>query len=94
MAHVTKPYDFPTPEMTLAFVRSAVRDVCACLSTEERRRIAGLGIASPFFLWEWASVIGVDAQDMAAWKGFDLRREVSKLFDFPVYLVNDATSAC
>lgn len=31
---------------------------------------------------------------MAAWKGFDLREELGKIFDWPVLLDKDTTSAC
>ncbi|MEM6277353.1 MAG: ROK family transcriptional regulator [Pseudomonadota bacterium] len=94
LAHVTETYAFPTPDMALRFARQAVEEVCATLPIERRSRIAGMGIASPFFLWEWATMIGVDPDKMDAWRDFDLRAEVGALFDFPVYLGNDATSAC
>lgn len=94
LARVTKTYSYPTPEMTLRFAQEAVAEICEALPTHLRTRIAGMGIASPYFLWEWANVIGVAPEDMAAWKTFDLRSEIDALFDFPVYLGNDATSAC
>ncbi|MEO1704565.1 MAG: ROK family protein, partial [Pseudomonadota bacterium] len=87
-------YSYPTPEETLAFAREAVDEICAELSPAQQGRIAGLGIASPFFLWEWAAMIGVDPAKMAAWKGFDLQAEMAEMFEFPVFLGNDATSAC
>lgn len=94
LAHITKFYDYPTPDMTIAFVKAAVAEITQKLPPEKRERIAGLGIASPFFLWEWAHVIGIDPAKMAAWKDFDLRKEIALIFDFPTYLGNDATSAC
>jgi len=94
IAHVTEAYSYPTPERTLQFVQRAVTEVCLELTDTERPRIAGMGIASPYFLWEWAEVIGLDPEAMAGWRGFDLRDEVANLYDFPVYLGNDATSAC
>ncbi|MEM1233565.1 MAG: ROK family transcriptional regulator [Pseudomonadota bacterium] len=94
LAHVTETYAYPTPDMALRFARQAVAEVCAALPPERRRRIAGMGIASPFFLWEWAAMIGVDPAKMDAWRDFDLCAEMGALFDFPVFLGNDATSAC
>ena len=87
-------YRYPTPEGTLDFVRASVDDVLAELPRSQRSRIAGLGIASPFFLWEWASTVGVAESEMAAWRECDLRAEIDAIFDFPVYLGNDATCAC
>lgn len=94
IAHLHQTYSYPTPELVLDFARRAVTEVCASVSDAQRQRIAGMGIASPFYLWEWASMIGVDPEKMDAWRGFDLRAEMAELFDFPIYLGNDATSAC
>ncbi len=87
-------YAFPKPEVTLEFARRSVAEITRDLGPNQKTRIAGLGIAIPYFLWEWASVIGVDPREMAAWKDVDFRAEVQALFDFPVYLGNDGTSAC
>lgn len=94
LGHITRSYDYPLPNTTLEFVKSAVKEICNKIPKELHYRIAGLGIAAPFFLWEWANVIGVDPKEMSAWKDFDLQAEVEKLYDFPVYIGNDASSAC
>lgn len=87
-------YAFPKPDDMLAFVRASVAEIAAGLDPAQKGRIAGLGIAIPYFLWEWASVIGVDPAEMAAWKNVDFQAQVQALFDFPVFLGNDGTSAC
>lgn len=92
--HVIQAHDYPTPDAALAFAQTSVREMLRKLDPDKRSRVAGMGVASPFFLWEWASMIGVAESEMAAWRGFDLRAELQKLFEFPVYLENDATSAC
>ena len=94
LSHIVEPYVFPTPEKIMAFVSYAVDKICSMLPEEKKDRIAGMGIAAPFFLWEWANIIGLDTDDMKGWKGFDLRAEVAGNFNFPVFLGNDATSAC
>ncbi len=94
LAHKEQSYSYPTPEMILEFVKETAQELCQTLAPLLRARIAGLGIATPFFLWEWATTIGIDADAMAGWKGFDLSAELDALFDFPVFLGNDASSAC
>ena len=91
---VRTTYPYPVPQRTLDFARSALKQISADLSPATRSRIAGFGIATPFFLWEWASTIGASGEELAAWKGFDLREEVERITDLPVFLGNDATSAC
>ena len=90
--HVT--YRFPAPDGTLNFVKKAAERLSGQLDAEQRARIAGLGIAMPFFIWEWGAILGTSAEDMEAWRDFDLQAEVAALFDFPVILQNDATCAC
>jgi predicted NBD/HSP70 family sugar kinase len=87
-------YQYPNPEETLRFVENGVRSLTDSLVPEETSRIAGLGIALPGFLWEWARQVGVSPENLEAWRGRDLRAEISELFPFPVFLENDATCAC
>lgn len=94
MAHVTQTYNFPTPAMILDFVTTSVTEITSKLKPSQRERLSGMGIASPFFLWEWATVIGVNEDEMADWKQFDLAAEIQALYPFPVYLENDASCAC
>ncbi|MEM6637342.1 MAG: ROK family transcriptional regulator [Pseudomonadota bacterium] len=93
-ARAQQTYRYPSPKRTLDFLRSAISKITADLGLDMRSRISGLGIATPFFLWEWAAAIGVDESEMAAWKDFDLAAEIQELVDFPVILENDATCAC
>ncbi len=64
------------------------------LTGEQDRRIAGLGIAMPFELWNWADTVGAPRETMEAWRNVDIRAQVQASSSFPVYLQNDATSAC
>lgn len=91
---IIEQYNFPTPEKIISFVIRAIDEICEVLPTENREKISGLGIATPYFLWEWANIIGIDADEMKGWLNFDLRAEISKHVSFPVYLSNDASSAC
>jgi len=94
LAHIVEPYICPTPEKIMEFVRRAVDKICGLLPLELRDRIAGMGIATPFFLWDWASVIGLESNAMMDWKDYDLQAEIAEYYDFPIYLGNDGTSAC
>ncbi len=94
MMRVHSTYHYPTPENTLRFVTDAVGRLTEKLSTHQRERIAGLGIAIPSYLWEWTKLIGVPAEKMAVWRGRDICAELAECFDFPVYCRNDATCAC
>ncbi len=85
---------FPTPEATIAFARDGIAVLAGKLPPEARSRIAGVGIAMPFQIWDWAKTINVPPEEMVAWQHVDIRAEIAKISDWPVYLQNDASAAC
>ncbi|MEZ2130833.1 MULTISPECIES: ROK family transcriptional regulator [unclassified Sinorhizobium] len=87
-------YPYPLPQDIMAFVAAGVRDIEGRISERQRQRIAGVGIAAPFELWNWADEVGAPEGAMNIWRGFDLQAEVAAKVPYPVYLQNDATSAC
>jgi predicted NBD/HSP70 family sugar kinase len=87
-------YLYPAPKETVAFVRNGIASLRQTLSAEQDRRIAGLGIAMPFELWNWADTVGAPRGAMDQWRSLDIRAEIQTDFAFPIYLQNDATSAC
>lgn len=87
-------YPYPATAQTLEFAISAISSVHESLSAEQRSRLSGLGVAMPFDLWNWAAQAGAPAGSMDDWRVFDLRGELQSHYSFPVYLQNDASSAC
>lgn len=94
LGRVRLTYRYPTPETAVKFANKAIRQLMDQLDARERGRIAGLGIAMPFQLWEWAGRLGVDPSIMDAWRRRDIREEIAKHWDFPIFLQNDASAAC
>lgn len=86
-------YAFPTPDKVVGFVESGINASLMHLGPL-RSRVAGLGIAVPFELWNWATEIGATTNEMDSWRSFDIRASFEALGDWPVYLQNDATAAC
>ncbi|MFC3628286.1 ROK family protein [Paracoccus angustae] len=83
--HRQEIYSHPTPARVLTFARNGIATIIA--ATPRPDRIAGLGIATPFRLWDWGS-------EMADWHDFDLAADLGKGLPFPVFLENDASTAC
>ncbi len=90
---VSVAYPYPTPVETIARILEEARN-CAELLGPRAERIAGLGLAQPFALWEWAEEIGAPAAELAPWRRADIRAELAAVLPYPVYLRNDATAAC
>jgi predicted NBD/HSP70 family sugar kinase len=87
-------YKYPTPETIRQFVRTAIDSLVAKMTPVQCARIAGLGIAAPFELWNWVDEMGAPEQDMNAWRDIDLVEDIGEIVSFPVFLQNDATAAC
>ncbi|MCM2294565.1 ROK family transcriptional regulator [Allorhizobium sp. BGMRC 0089] len=87
-------YAYPMPEPILQFVSDGIGEIEGRLLPGERERIAGLGVAAPFELWSWADETGAPALDMAIWRKVDLHGDMAARLSYPVFLENDATSAC
>ena len=87
-------YAYPDFDAVLGFALRSVEELSAQLPHEKRARIAGLGIAIPFQLWDWPRMIGVEPGMMDAWRDRDIQAELAARVDLPVLLQNDATSAC
>jgi predicted NBD/HSP70 family sugar kinase len=87
-------YRYPSPLGVLRFVEDGIRQLSGQLEAGQAGRISGLGIAMPFQIWEWARVIGLSDDAMEAWRDTDIRAAVEAICPWPVYLQNDASSAC
>lgn len=92
MTHLS--YRYPEPAATVRFVVDGIAAMRAALSPDQDARIAGLGIAMPYELWNWADAVGAPRDTMDAWRGTDIRGDLAADLPFPVFLQNDATAAC
>lgn len=87
-------YPWPSVAGILEFIGRGVRKLSAVLPADRLPRIAGIGVATPFELWNWAEEVGAPAGAMDEWRHVDLAAEIGAVLPFPVYLENDATAAC
>jgi predicted NBD/HSP70 family sugar kinase len=89
-----RTYAYPLPGEILGFIIAGIQELESRLDDKQQGRVAGLGIAAPFELWNWADEVGAPEGAMEVWRGFDLQAEVAARVSHPVFLQNDATSAC
>ena len=93
-AMLRNSYRYPAPREILDFVSAGITRMRAGLDSAQDKRIAGLGIAMPFELWNWADTAGAPRDIMDQWRRRDIRADIQAQCSFPVYLQNDATAAC
>jgi len=86
-------YRYPMPDDVLSLIRAQVA-TCEAELEALAGRIAGLGLAMPFGLWEWSEELQAPAGHLSAWRERDLRGELANTLPWPVYVQNDATAAC
>lgn len=86
-------YAYPMPDAVLSFLRTGLAAFEARLGAQWRR-VAGIGVARPYQIWEWPDAIGAPPKDLQIWEHFDLAAEIGTFTDLPVLLMNDATAAC
>ena len=87
-------YRYPTPAAIVGFVTEALPGLMAVLPAAQRDRISGMGVAMPFQLWNWVKALGAPQVEMDAWRDHDMQAELAAATGLPVYVQNDATSAC
>jgi predicted NBD/HSP70 family sugar kinase len=94
LAKVHEPHPYSTPEGTIELIRRGSTELVAGLSADQRARVSGFGIASPFELWNWEPQFGAPASVLDGWRKADVLAEARRLSPWPVYLHNDGTAAC
>lgn len=94
LAMESRSYKYPLPDEIQQFALAGIESVQDVLGPEKRSRISGLGIALPYQLWDWADSVGANETDRNAWEHADIRASLAKMTEFPIFLQNDATTAC
>ena len=87
-------YKFPDPSDVLTFIATNLTELSHLMTHEELARIAGLGIAAPFELWNWETEVAAPREVLDRWRSFDVAAEVAAICKWPVSACNDATAAC
>lgn len=87
-------HDWPEPQAARDFAFDAARELVNRLPAAERNRVAGLGIAQPFQLWDWSEALSVAPDMMERWRNANLCADLGAHLPYPVFMRNDASAAC
>ncbi len=87
-------HEVAIPQKILDFIRQGFAEAKAFLGRQKTARLCGIGIAVPFEIWKWGASDGNTTAEFLSWKDTVIEEEVAKFTNLPVFLVNDATSAC
>lgn len=94
--HVRLAYAYPEPQAILAFAAEQRAAFAAELPDGPGggRRLAGLGVAMPFQLWDWEAALKTPPGALDVWRDVDLGAALAERLGVPVTVGNDATAAC
>lgn len=90
----TLDYRYPEPGALLAEIAARLADIQRLLSPAEYARVQGVGIAAPFNLGGWQTLLEMPDAVASRWPTTNLRAEVVALTDLPVTLIKDTAAAC
>jgi predicted NBD/HSP70 family sugar kinase len=90
----TMDHAYPEPDTLLAEIGARLADIQRQLSPAAFARVQGVGIAAPFSLGGWQTLLDMPADVAARWPQVNLRAEVQARTDLPVTLVKDTAAAC
>jgi predicted NBD/HSP70 family sugar kinase len=87
-------YRWPVPGEVFRFLREGLDTFARGMAPGAWDRVAGIGIAKPYEMWDWHEAIGAPDGALDAWRDVDYAQDVAVFSDLPVFLDNDGTAAC
>lgn len=87
-------YSFALPEQIFQFMEQSLKTAAEEIGPKKTSKICGIGIAAPFDIWKWGENDMHHNVEFMSWKDMSFKDEVAKFTALPVFVVNDATSAC
>jgi predicted NBD/HSP70 family sugar kinase len=94
IAGLHETYRYPTVPDVVEFTRNGIARIVDNLSAAQLSRICGIGIGAPFDMWMWSEEMGAPPEELDPWRTIDLKAEIARHSDWPVYFANDITAAC
>ncbi|PTX56168.1 MarR family transcriptional regulator [Litoreibacter ponti] len=87
-------YAIALPRTVFAFIEAAYRDALDSVGATLAARVCGIGVAAPFEIWKWGATDRNTPEEFLSWKDVSFRERLTEITDLPVFMLNDATSAC
>ena len=87
-------YRYPDPAQLLAEISARLADIRQLLTPAQYARVQGVGMAVPFNLGGWQTLLDMPPEVAARWPLTDLRAGVAACTGLPVIQLKDTAAAC
>ncbi|MDT8449348.1 MAG: ROK family transcriptional regulator [Wenzhouxiangellaceae bacterium] len=93
LGRISHKYTWPDPEAMLPKIGRGLADLTGRLTTDQQRRLMGVGVAMPWFIGEWARELGMSQEAAEKWRSIDFGKTLAELTTLPVFFENDDSAA-
>jgi predicted NBD/HSP70 family sugar kinase len=83
----------PPPDEAVVEIATHVRRFRRQIGPRANRRVAGIGIATPYNFGSWLAELGLSGETLKAWDGFDLQGALALATGLPIVVENDGSAA-
>lgn len=94
LASVRRSYPWPDARTVLAEASAEVATIVAGMTDEQRRRLVGIGVATPSRIERSVTRLGAPEEQSALWTGVDIAGRLARDTGLEVEWVNDGSAAC
>jgi predicted NBD/HSP70 family sugar kinase len=91
------PYAWPDPNQLFTDVGRDIGRLKSHLDTlgpHLSNRLQGVGVAAPFFLGGWQTLLGMPEDKARQWQHLNMASSMQAVTDLPVHFVKDTSAAC
>lgn len=85
--------ELPAPEEAVALIAGHVSGFRRSLGPFASRRVAGIGVASPYNFGSWLVELGLAGDTLRPWDGFDVQANLALATGLPIVVENDGSAA-
>ncbi len=83
----------PAPEEAIAALAEQVRGFRRGLGPRASRKVAGIGIATPYNFGSWLGELGLPSETLRLWDGYDVQGALALATGLPIVVENDGSAA-
>ena len=88
-------YDYPDVQVVLKKITQSLKKIFDNLSSIQKQRLVGIGLAQPDKISKWGEVFGIDSNVLSQWDDVNIIDEIKKLApQYDVIRMNDVYAAC